>query len=103
LKTQGYISVEGNPVDGLTFRPRVKEIPLEEDGDREELRKLPVVVSSESFSRRLESPFLFLAGGLENIGYSRSEAELRIRKAIQETLKDGRTSQPEEILKAALR
>jgi hypothetical protein len=102
LKTQGYISVEGNPVDGLTFRPRVKEIPLEEDGDREELRKLPVVVSSESFSRRLESPFLFLAGGLENIGYSRKEAQERIQRAVEELTKPGEVPTEEEVLKAAL-
>ena len=95
----GYVGLE--PADGKSPE-KVGWKRLLKGKEREELRKLPVVVSSQSFSRRLESPFLFLAGGLENIGCSRKEAPDRIQRAVEELTKPGGVPTEEEILKAAL-
>jgi hypothetical protein len=45
---------------------------------------------------------LFLAGGLENIGYSRKEAQERIQRAVEELSKPGEVPTEEEVPKAAL-
>ena len=127
---RGVLTVEGNPVDGLRWIPRLQKLDLKLELEREELEKVPVVVvqaaeqgeggglsvrksvhnksvhnvdSQDKDSKDFKFDFEGYAAGLKGLGYTMAVARERVRGAYERLKELGRQISEEEILKEALR
>jgi len=121
---RGVLTVEGNPVDGFRWVPRVNQLDLKLELEREELEKVPVVLvpSRESSAspptvssaiadgqinegnegKEVKFDFEGYATGLKGLGYTMAVARERVRGAYERLKAAGGTITEEEVLREAL-
>ena len=120
LHTTGLLDISGNPIEGLTFTPRGVKLTRAVAAEKVSVEAMPVVVAQAAApsaasngkpspteatsllpeeASALEDATL----GLVSLGYRKSDASPRARRALEHLKKRGDKITAETLLKAALR